>query len=528
MTHLTAGRLATLLLLAASSCTQADLGDPAGPDLNDYLGGLPQLPTADEVPPTPIDCNGQCPGDGQEGELYCTYARYGETAHLRELVALQPDSASLWPGAVVQGGDAVRGLFTPVGVPRAPLTFSVSLENLGGTPVGTMSSPSLSSFREERNRILAQGVTGATPAALDFEISEVYSESQLSVALGASVDWPGGPAVSASFDFDSSEQRTKMLVDFTQAYYTIDVDAPTRPADFFDPSVSVGEIAPYVGDDNPPLYVQSITYGRRVLFSIESSESARSVRAALEAAFDIGVAGVGAKLDVEHERVLRESTIHAFVLGGSGADAVGVIGGYEGLVDYITSGGDYSADSPGAPIAYKLAYLDSAAAELSLATEYTERRCVRNRATVRAELEDLTHVSGGDVGSNIELYGTIAVRLPTADSPVIDCQTGGVVVPIWHLDEGQWLSMPEYSTWTPATPVYADVEEVAVGPDQQMCIYAHLWDEDYSTGELSGDDDYGYAERLISFDRGWGGEQVLQLRGSGDAGVDVRLKMTVE
>ena len=42
--------------------------------------------------------------------------------------------------------------------------------------------------------------------------------------------WPGGPDISASFDFNSATQKTKVLVNFTQAYYTIDVDTPTSPA----------------------------------------------------------------------------------------------------------------------------------------------------------------------------------------------------------------------------------------------------------------------------------------------------------
>jgi thiol-activated cytolysin len=168
-------------------------------------------------------------------------------------------------------------------VKLAPVTFSVSLENIANSPVGHMEVPSLSAFRDARNEILAGGVTGATPASLDFDVIEVHSESQIAIALGAGVNWPGGPEIAASFDFSSSNKKTKILVNFTQAYYTIDEDTPTTPKDFFDPSVTVDDLAPYADAGARRSTIQSITFGRRVIFSVESNESAETVKAALEA-----------------------------------------------------------------------------------------------------------------------------------------------------------------------------------------------------------------------------------------------------
>ena len=104
-------------------------------------------------------------------------------------------------------------------------------------------------------------------------------------ALGAGITWPGGPEIAGSFDFSKSSKKTKILVNFTQAYYTIDIDAPTSPKDFFDPAVTVEDLKPFCGPDNPPLYIQSITFGRRVIFAVESNESATDIKAALEATY---------------------------------------------------------------------------------------------------------------------------------------------------------------------------------------------------------------------------------------------------
>ena len=496
-------------------------------DLDGFISDLGHLEVADSVPKSEIECGDACPPDSQEGDSFCTYQRFTETSRFDRFVALQPNSATLWPGTVVRGADAAAGLLTPLGATLAPVTFSVSLENIAGSPVGVMDEPSLSAFRAERNRILASDLTGTTPAALDFDIEEIHSTSQLSLAIGASVSWPGGGDIAASFDFDSSERKTKLLVNFTQAYYTIDVDTPAHPADFFADDVTVGDLAAEVGSGNPPVYVQSITYGRRVLFTVETSSSKQEIEAALSAAYASAV-DVEVDVSVSQRETLEQSRISAFVLGGSGADATGLIDGFDGLVDYIRRGGDYSKESPGAPIGYKLAYLDNAVTELAFTTDYAERSCAKNRATLRFDLTKLEHLGGGDLGGNIELYGYVAVRLPIAENEVLSCDEGGEPLAIWFLDTGQFVSFPKFGSWTPDNPASISVEDVAFGEGQHLCLFTHILENDQESGELSANDDFGKDALLISFDQGWLGEHVLQARGDGENAVDAHVTISLQ
>ena len=495
-------------------------------DLDGFILGLGHLVPAEMQAKTEITCDGVCPADGQEGEVFCTYKRFTETEQFERFVAFQPNSATLWPGAVVRGQDARNGVLTPIGVPRAPLTFSISLENIAGSPVGHMAEPSLSAFREERNRILADDVTGATPAALDFTVTEVYSESQLSLALGASVSWPGGGEIAGSFNFDSQEKKTKIVVNFTQAYYTIDIDTPLTPKEFFAPGVTLAQLQQHMGLGNPPMYVQSITFGRRVIFSVETNESAENIAAALSATY-AGAVDVSADVSFEHQQMLQESSIKAFVIGGSGGDATGVIDGFDGLITYIRNGGNYSKDSPGSAIAYKLAYLDNAVTKFAFTTEYSERHCVKNRATLRAELKGIDHVGGGDPGSNIEIYGYVAIAAPVGGNDDVTCAVGGEVYAIWELQYGQWLTMPEFSYWTPPSPVYVSIDDVAVGPGKKVCLFSEFAEEDTLTNEFTGNDYYGYDSRLISFEEGWEIEHVLQPRGTGENALDVSVRLSL-
>lgn len=496
--------------------------------IDKFIDELNDLVLPDTQSKTLTDCTGDmCPKDAQEGDSFCSYKHYAETVHYDKFVAFAPNSATLWPGVVVRGADAQEGLLTPIGVKLAPMTFSVSLENIANSPVGHLEEPSLSTFRDARNAILAGGVTGATAASLDFDVQEIHSQSQIATALGAGVNWPGGGAITASFDFNSSDKKTKILVNLTQAYYTIDVDSPTTPKDFFDASVTVDDLKPYADDKSPPLYVQSITFGRRVLFSVESDETAESIKAALEATYK-GAVDVTAKVTAEQQKALQSSTIRAFVIGGAGGEATGAINGFEGLVTYVKNGGNYSKDSPGAPIAYKLAYLDNTATQLAFTTEYSERECTKNQGAMHVDLVSFNHLSGTDVGGNIEFYGYVTARVPTLNNGVLSCTKGGKEVDLWRYNEGTWLTMPELTTWKPTNPIFLDLNNVKFGKGQAICLAGHLWDEDYSTGELTSDDDFGGDEQLIQYENGWEGEHVLQLRGPGNAAVDVTIAITLK
>ena len=155
---------------AGGAASQNKNSEENAASVDEYLMGLDRLEVAQAAPKAEVECDGNCPPDEQDGDFFCTYSRYSETVRFDRFVAFQPNSATLWPGVVIHGKDAQYGQLNPLAVDLAPVTFSLSLENLNASPVGYMDEPSLSAFREVRNEILAADVSGATPAAIDFEI----------------------------------------------------------------------------------------------------------------------------------------------------------------------------------------------------------------------------------------------------------------------------------------------------------------------------------------------------------------------
>lgn len=509
-----------------SGDTAGEPGDPVDSDaLSDWVFGLGYLDIEAWAPKAEGACElFDCPADGQEGEEFCSYVHYSETTHAHDFVAFQPNSATLWPGNVVRGDDAQNGILSPIGLSRAPMTFSVSLESLDGSPVGHMEEPKLSSFRDERNRILDQGTSGPVPAQLTYDIVDVHSESQVAVSVGGSVDWFSG-GLSSMFDFENKQESTKILVDFTQAYYTIDVDAPGLPSDFFTDDVTIDDLENFAGEGDPPMYVQSITYGRRVLFAVESSYSEQDVRFAFDASFNAFVVGGGVQIETQHLEILSQSHMSAMVLGGAGADAVKTVSGFGGLLEYLEDGAEYSKDSPGAAIAYKLAYLDSSGVTLALATDYAERQCYDSHVDVTGELGKLEYLGGNDNGG-VEVFGHVEFRVAAAGDPdPCNANAAGWEVLFDRNDDG---AQDVYGLWVPISPLERTVYDIEVPPSgdmPQLCMKGHLREAD-NCWIFCSDDDFGHASLgPIPLDAGWPGDYQLEFSDEGTVVATVRISV---
>jgi thiol-activated cytolysin len=487
------------LLLATSACS-ATIGDTdtrADADAIDaYLRGLPYLPSAE-----PGLDEGDRSVPSRQGDYQCTSQSLSETKQFDRIVAYAANSDSLWPGAIVAGDSVYAGLFAQVGFERGPLTVSVSLENLTGKKSATLDAPSLASYREALSGILDSELDGATAANIYSEIEEVHSQEQLALALGAEVSWLGSAAsIAASFDFQQQETRSRYLVKFTQAYYTVDLDAPARPADFFAPSVTLADVETRVDARNPPLYVASVTYGRMVVFTFESEYSAEELNAALEFAYAGGV-DVSGDVSVTYKDIISSSKITAFILGGSGGEAARTIDSYEALIAFIKDGGNYSKDSPGAPIAYKLAYVkDNAPGRLSLTTDYEVQECVRVSQRIKVTLVNLrVESAGSDSGGDLELFGRVWAHGATTASTLLDKGPGTHIV----IREG--TAWPQGSF---AAETILDVRP-AVGASIELGV--DLWDYD----PVGADDAMGREVVNAAFEAGWRRDVNVLLTGDG-------------
>jgi hypothetical protein len=468
--------------MVVPACADAPVEPPSeAPQIDEYVRSLPYLPVEQSQVVAGTTTLPQ-----RDGEYSCTTENLKETRQYDRIVAYAANSDSLWPGAIVSADSVVSGLFTQVVLPRAPATFSVSLENLGGTKRATLEEPSLSTYRDALAGVLASEITGSTPANIYSEIEEVHTEQQLNMALGVQASWALGLAsLKTSFNWSTSNIRSRYVVRYTQAYYTVDLDAPQSPSAVLDPDVTLADVKQHMDETRPPVYVSSVTYGRMVLFTFESEYSSEEMGAALDFAYSGGY-DVSGQVSVTYKDIISKSKITAFILGGDASMAVKTIDSYDALINFIKSGGNYSRESPGAPIAYKLNYLkDNSPARMSYTTDYEVKECTRVSQKVRVSLNSIfVDSAGGDAGSDLELYGNV-----TAEG------SDGLVL----LDKGSsnYVVIREGSQF--GQPIADGILNVVPQAGQAIRFRANLKDED----DFSPDDTI--CSELVSapFETGW-------------------------
>jgi thiol-activated cytolysin len=465
--------------------------------INEYIATVDKMPTAD-----PKLVEGARSNPQSSGDYSCTTQNLAETRQYDRIVAYAANSDTLWPGAILSGDSINDGLFTQLVFDRRAMTASISLENLEGSKAMVMDSPSLSSFRQAVGGILDSKLTGATPANIYAEVEQVYSEQQLALALGASVAWGGSAAkIAASFNFEKKDVLSRYVVKYTQAYYTVDVDEPKSPAAFFAPTVTLADVQAKIQPGDPPVYVSSVTYGRMVAFTFESKYSGEELGAALDFAYKGGV-DVSGSTSVKYKDILSSSKITAYLLGGSGGDAAMAIDGFDKLMEFIHTGGNYSKDSPGAPIAYKLNYLkDGAPARMSFTQDYTVTECVRVNQKVKVTLKSIkVESAGGDAGNDLEILGQIAATGRSGAAMLFNKGVGDYVV----IKEGE--SYPQQGV---ISDLSLDVEPKL---GKTISLSLQFWDYDPTSpnDDLSG----GVQTIRIPFEDGWRREVQFLLTGS--------------
>lgn len=320
------------------------------------------------------------------GETFvCTVKTYSLTKVPEKFVALNPNADVLWPGSLVQGRSISGGVLDPIPVKRAPGSITLTLASGSKRAFSErMEAPSLSAATAAVNRILSD-FEGATPAQFSYSFSSVYNMEQLAVAIDANVQgmsWSG----SAAMSFDKSDIKNRVLIQFTQQYYTMAFDPPQGLSGVLDPAVKPADLTPYVGEGNPSVYVASVTYGRIFYLLLESTSSAQDLRAAVSGAYNAAIVSGDVQAEAKHKKIVNDSSIKSYGVGGNAADAIAAaVGGDPGqaglsqfdlIRKFLITGANFSADSPGVPISYTIRHLyDASQVKVALETTYEARDC---------------------------------------------------------------------------------------------------------------------------------------------------------
>lgn len=282
-----------------------------------------------------------------------------------------------WVGSFLRGSSIPSGAWTPVVYDdRNPITMSITLNTGTESPACTMEHPSLSAYTDCLNTLVNAAVPGSNPAYIDYWARSVHSEQEVEGHVGMHASGWGG-SIFGSYDWSSMQQKSRFLLKYTQKYFSVTADIPAEPDDWFGLLPDHDQMANYC-----PVYVSSIHYGRIVYILIESTSSSSEVQAAINASWS-GF-GFGASVDFTNSQfqTLQETNIHAFIVGGNAAGAVGGLTG-EGLNDILNAGSEFSTTSPGAPIAMTVLRLsDNSVVNFVTLSEYNVQECTPAGETI--------------------------------------------------------------------------------------------------------------------------------------------------
>ncbi len=319
--------------------------------------------------PEPLNTSTQ-----QSGSTVCTTVEYEYAPGFEEAILLDPTTDVVAPGMLLEPNTLSSGNYTPITEAKTPIIISHSL---GGSL--SVENPSLSTIRGAIQQ-LNQNVS-VNPANFTYESDLIQSSQQLMLAVDGHYKNPWA-TVDAGFNWNSSSTRSRLYAKFVQVYYTIDVDqvGKNNPSDWF-------KVLPDPKNWNAtPVYVASVKYGRIGIVTIESQASQEDLDAYFNATFSAfsqsGVVDVKAEYKQTHE----QSTYKAFVVGGDPNIAVKAINDFEGFTEWITRSAEFTPQSPGSPIAYKLRCLkNNEDATIVLSGNYSFTTCVDHVYEIRLD-----------------------------------------------------------------------------------------------------------------------------------------------
>jgi hypothetical protein len=285
-----------------------------------------------------------------------------------KLVTFNPSVSSLWPGALVQGRSAAgQGVLDPLSITeRAPV--EVSVPELGATRIVAASVGTVSQAIQDMVRDKEPG-----SGAVSYTMREARSVEEAALEMGLSAHYMGFSA-SASLNVDKREGWHTVLACFEERAFTATFSAPTSPNDWFTERFTNAALdylitSGSMGDDNPPLYVDSVTYGRLLLFTCSSTSSATEISAALKASYEGVVGGGEGKIDAKYKTILETSEVKVLALGGSTKNAFDLIKSSK-IADYFSTRPKMQEYGP---MSFRLSQLvNNRLARLSETTTYIE------------------------------------------------------------------------------------------------------------------------------------------------------------
>lgn len=328
-----------LLLVGVAACESTPSGSEQPPDFDALSSYLRSLPAWSDEAPEPQSPSQRSPIYKVENDLdyRCGVTEKNLVRTFEQLMAAGSDFSNLYPGALVEGNSVRSGTPRTLALPRAPMTLRINLPIAQqSVEVSDVSATSVAQAVADLQRAAAsdQGTIDVVPADMVFDLAEASSFEQSMVEIGVSLAFAAPlRGVTAGGNLETSTTRSvrthSVAVKFVQEMFTVEMadDRISDPAEFLGVDTTLDELLALqgtgsIGPDNIPLYVESVTYGRILMFSLRSTDvdQADELAAAMQASGS-GLSGT-ANLTTRQREILSNAN-YQFVVFGGPQDAAG-------------------------------------------------------------------------------------------------------------------------------------------------------------------------------------------------------------
>lgn len=290
--------------------------------------------------------NGSMLGKGGNAEEFTETKEFESS----ESIVLPHLQMYIFPGSLLKGNSIQNMDFKPITASVKPVTVSLSIPALNKKTAFTMDKPSLSATRQFVQDYI-QSADFTQNGTLSYSVEQFTSYDELKVAFGSNVNTRslfGKNSSSTNIEEGMISKRTGFYIKFYQTSFTLDMDIPT------------GSL---VNDNNfdsggvEPVYVNSISYGRMGVLTIETNELAETARTTINESFNKLFVKGESYLTQEEKNFLNGADFNLYLIGGSGVTAAQSFKGYEAFVNHVSKG-TFSKSQPGVPIFCTYSYLN--------------------------------------------------------------------------------------------------------------------------------------------------------------------------
>ncbi|HSK20713.1 MAG TPA: thiol-activated cytolysin family protein [Longimicrobiales bacterium] len=322
------------------------------------------------------------PGGIVQPVIYaCTETPYSLTDTPAEIAMYQPNANIMWLGNLIQGASykGGSGSFEELTITERD-TLTISIDLLTQDNVAVIPRPTLGSVQSAVGGLIERAADRGhkTGSSISWEENITYSVEQAALQLGLSARYLGGKAKTDLSTSRVANEKT-YTAHFVQRMFTIAIELPASAGDFFTDDFTQAKLEKlisdgYIGPNNPPVYIASISYGRILTYSLTSTHSEHRIKAAISASYNGVAGGASGYTEAELLETLDQQNVRVATIGGDAQNVLNLIA-TGNLKAYFTSDEPVSLTTA-RPISYQLNYLgDNRTAEVSETSSYTLTEC---------------------------------------------------------------------------------------------------------------------------------------------------------